>query len=299
MDDDASAQSSAPGASDVVTAVADPPTPATVVAATASVAAILATVKGAVSKAVAPECPTMELFLRESSAGGSGAFLIRADDQKPYWCKVIENGQSPRVPVNEQIVGRVGAHIGAAVCPVSLIRIPTDFDGFDFSPGRKLKAGFAHGSLAVEPAIEMRKVGHPYDDNNPKRLASLAVLADWCWPSDAQWLSCPPNDNQYWSHDHGYYFPGGPNWTKGSLMADNPNQKPPFPIAITNPTLAADVLAKLASLDVMAIASLLSGLPQAWPVDEEELVAMAFFLEQRRVAVLGRLAPASPTKETA
>ena len=63
--------------------------------------------------------------LLKSSVGGSGAFLGHADDQRRYWIKPLLNSdQGTRVPITEQIVGRVGALIGAATGEVVLLPYP-------------------------------------------------------------------------------------------------------------------------------------------------------------------------------
>jgi hypothetical protein len=62
--------------------------------------------------------------LLKSSVGGSGAFLGHADDQRRCWIKPQNNGQGTRVPITEQIVGRVGALIGAATGEVVLLPYP-------------------------------------------------------------------------------------------------------------------------------------------------------------------------------
>jgi hypothetical protein len=50
----------------------------------------------------------------QSQGGGSGSFLIRANDGERYWCKTLNNLQNePRVPANEQLVARLGLLIGA------------------------------------------------------------------------------------------------------------------------------------------------------------------------------------------
>lgn len=36
--------------------------------------------------------------LQQSKHGSSGSFLVLADDRNRYWCKTLNNLQSPRVP---------------------------------------------------------------------------------------------------------------------------------------------------------------------------------------------------------
>ena len=65
----------------------------------------------------APQTVRAEAPLKQSTDGGSGSFLVQADDGREYWCKALNNTQeAPMVPVNEQIVARLGRLIGVAVC---------------------------------------------------------------------------------------------------------------------------------------------------------------------------------------
>jgi len=64
---------------------------------------------------------TAVMPLRPSSAGGSGSFLVLADDRRRYWCKSRNNFQGPRISITEQIVGRLAALIGAPACEVALV----------------------------------------------------------------------------------------------------------------------------------------------------------------------------------
>lgn len=246
-------------------------------------------IRAALDRKAEPQSVTGILPLAQSRAGGSGAFLVRADDGHRYWCKVVDNPQSPRVPVNEQVVGRLGRWLGCAVCDVALLRIPAELEGWEYRPGRKLVQGYAHASRALDPAIETRAVLHPRDDDNPSRLSTLDVLADWCWAGDHQWLYVPNEENRYYSHDHGHYFPGGPNWSRASLGATSSAQKPPFPVIPTGVGPLSEIAAKLAAADAATIAGVLSGLPIAWPVSDDDLIDLVQFLDGRRGSVVARI----------
>jgi len=151
--------------------------------------------------------------LRESTAGGSGSFLVLADDGRRYWCKSLNNFQGQRVPITEQIVGRLATLIRAPACEVELVRVDA-IAGWEFRPGtaRVGEPGWAHGSVAVDPAIETRALEHRIDDDNRRRHAGIYALCDWLAGSDVQWLYGVEEDNAYYSHDHGYYLTG-PDWT--------------------------------------------------------------------------------------
>jgi hypothetical protein len=120
---------------------------------------------------------TAVMPLRQSTSGQSGSFLVLADDQRRYWCKSLNNFQSPRVPITEQIVGRLGALIQAPTCEAQLVRLD-ELVGWEIRPGsdRRVEPGWAHGSLAVDPGVETRELGHRRDDDNRRRHWALRDL---------------------------------------------------------------------------------------------------------------------------
>jgi hypothetical protein len=160
--------------------------------------------------------------LKQSDAGGSGSFLVRANDGECYWCKTLNNLQNePRVPTNEQLVARLGVLIGAPVCQPELVYIPEALVGWEIRPGsgRLLEEGWAHGSRAVDLAVETRDISmNRAADDNARRQAGIFALHDWCGGSDSQWLMAGP-ESEFHSHDHGHYFPGGPAWTTATLQS--------------------------------------------------------------------------------
>jgi len=237
-----------------------------------------------------PRGVTAELPLRAASSGGSGSFLVRADDGKRYWCKSLNNLQSPRVPANEQIAGRMGTLIGAALCEAVLVRIPPDLVGWEFRPGRGLEEGWAHGSAAVDPVVETRTLDHRSRDENARRHASFFALYDWLIGQDPQWLVADGSDFAYHSHDHGHYFPGGPDWTVQTLQehADDACALPADPSGL-DPQELVRLADCLCSIDQAALEGALATLPPDWPISDAELDEMIRFLDHRRVPVASRL----------
>jgi hypothetical protein len=227
--------------------------------------------------------------LVKSTAGGSGSFLALADDGSRYWCKTLNNCQHERVPTNEQVVARLGLLIGAPVCWPELVRIPAALVGWEFRPGRVLEEGWAHGSLAVQPAVEAHDLMNRALDDNARRHAGVYALFDWLGGSDPQWLTVG-TDLEYHSHDHGHYFPGGPAWTTGSLQ-----QEAATPFVLGQPTTGLDAseLERLAvaveAVSEEEVLSVMAKVPADWPVTDEELEALADFVLDRRSSVAGRL----------
>lgn len=228
--------------------------------------------------------------LRPSAAGGSGSFLVLADDDQRYWCKSLNNFQGHRIPVTEQIVARLGSRIGAPACEARLVDL-TNIAGWEFRPGagRVVEPDWAHGSLAVEPALETRALDHRGDDDNRRRHCGIYALCDWLAGGDLQWLYSVDEDNAYYSHDHGLFLTG-PNWTAETLEAARTTS---FALSQPADRLDPDELERLAgALEKLAredIEAELSKLPSEWPVTDEELDAVADFAYSRRGAVAGRL----------
>jgi HipA-like kinase len=226
--------------------------------------------------------------LQPSNHGVSGSFLVRADDGERYWCKVVNNPCDPRIPVNEQLVGRLGRRIGVAVCEPTLVRIPDDLAGWEFRTGRYLEPGWAHGSPALDGVVEVRALANRTDDENARRHAGFFALHDWLGGSDQQWLVHQASDSSYHSHDHGHYL--GMAWTSETLAA---LRDAPTPLAADATGLDYVELSRLAAaLDALTestIAEEAFSLPDDWPVTDAELEAFVNFADHRRAATGARL----------
>jgi hypothetical protein len=238
-----------------------------------------------------PEVTTVTAVapLRRSSQGGSGSFLVRADDGQRYWCKTLNNAQHPRVPINEYLVARLGHAIGVAVCEPRLVEIPTALVGWEFRPGLLLAEGCAYGGRAIEAAIETRALDHRSSVDNAVRQAGFYALHDWLGGSDPQWLYASADGNRYYSHDHGHYF-WGPAWTIGSLTAQIAT---PAPLGMPPTGLNAGEIDRLATrlegLGREEMRAAMSNVPPSWPIEGAELDAVLDFVVQRCQPVAQRL----------
>ncbi len=233
-------------------------------------------------------------LLQQSTSGGSGSFLAVASDGLRYWVKPLNNTQmSWRICVTEQIVGRVGACIGAPTCTVRTVGIPKDLAGWEFRPGARLEPGIAHASKEeFEEAVEEYALGHRADDANASRHAYIAALWDLCWGSDPQWLRNQRADNEYWSHDHGMFLPGANLWSEASLTINlsqpHPWQDPTGGSGLSQSALLA-AAERLLKLDMATMIRVLAQIPREWPVDDAELEAVGDFIVTRAPAVAARL----------
>jgi hypothetical protein len=188
-------------------------------------------------------------------------------------------------------VGRVGALLDDVVRPVHTIHIPQDLVGWEFRAGRALEEGIAHASLALQPAIETRSLTHCAEDDNGVKHPAIWALHDWFFGSDDQWLIASAQENRYHSHDHGHYFPGGPGWQEAGLLAvvDNPSELAEACVGLRRER-AEEIVERLAKVTRDDLISALTRIPASWPITDEELECVGFFLETRAPQVSDRLA---------
>jgi hypothetical protein len=217
-------------------------------------------------------------------------FMAASRDGRRWWVKPLNNPMSPRVPVTELIVGLAGRLIQAPVCEVAVVKIPEEMAGEEYAHGATLEPGLASGSLHVPDVTEARRLHHRSRDDNRRRHAGVFALHDWCWGEDDQWLYAQGEDDRTYSHDHGSFLPGGPDWTIESLVdcVDRPHRQRRDSADLDTDALDgyADRLDRLTREDLRGM---LQGIPDEWPVEQDELEAVGWFLERRAPQVAGRL----------
>jgi hypothetical protein len=231
-----------------------------------------------------------------SGGSWSGPFRVIASDGNQYFVKSVDTcppGQQASVAI-EHIVAGVGRLIGAPVCTTSLIRIPLALAGWEPRPGIPITEGLAHASLALSHCDEQGRpalAARGQDDNRRRHVGAYA-LYDWCVGADAQWLYDLDRDRTLYSHDHGLYFPPAHQgyWTQPDMIAgvDIPHELPDP----RNDLLASAVDEVAAALDAVKrdeLASILNSVPSSWPVTDEDLEALGWFLERRAPAVALRV----------
>jgi hypothetical protein len=86
--------------------------------------------------------------------------------------------------------------IGAPVCPVRVIFIPSALEGWQFRAGQ-LKRGFAHASLDVANSVQVGGLGDRGHDENAIRHVGYFALYDWCWGGDVQGLEALTDNRKF------------------------------------------------------------------------------------------------------
>ena len=227
--------------------------------------------------------------------GGSAPLQMLDADGIQWWVKLENNGQSPMVLVNEQVVARCGALIGALTCDVAIVEVTDALAGEIH--GIQVEPGLAHGSRHVQGAINERRLRYRTLDDNAHRHVGVYALHDWCWGNDSQWLYALEDNHKTYSHDHGHFFPGGPDWNRdlGDVRAqvDVPHELHiEFPGAETAGLDQAEIRRmadRLSSVQSHQLQEILAGIPEEWPVSDEALECLGFFLEKRAPHVAQRL----------
>jgi hypothetical protein len=224
--------------------------------------------------------------------GGSRPFHVSATDGQSYWVKQVDNEQSCRVPITEHIIGACGRMIGAPVRDFCLIEIPEEFDGDKLMNGTVLRKGIAHASLNLEFGFSNKTWGpeNRERDNNRRRHAAYFAFFDWCWGDDRQWLYDTSDDLAMYSHDHGHFLPGAPNWTVESLLenVEVSHFLDTSPAGLDYNELGR-VAAALENLARDQLVEVLRAVPASWPVQDAELEVLGYFLECRRSPVAARI----------
>ena len=235
--------------------------------------------------------PIIAVPIQQSPRGGSGAFLAGDLDGRQWWVKPLNNKQGERVVVTEAIVGAAGRLIGAPVCETSIVRIPAELEGWEFRRGHHLQAGLAHASSAVEAAIEGRQLKFRDEDDNHIHHVGVFALYDWCWGGDAQWLYASSEENRLFSHDHGWYLPEeGDSWDEITLIrrVDEPHMPVWDTVGLDHDEVRR-MAARLRDLTRAELRDIIYNIPREWPVQDDELECVGWFLERRSSPVADRV----------
>jgi hypothetical protein len=132
-----------------------------------------------------------------------------------------------------------------------------------------------------------RSIPRPSDDN-ARRHVGVYALCDWCFSADEQWLYDLDDEQALYSHDHGLYFPplGQGRWTRTDLVAqaDAPHEWRD-PRKDLSAAACHDVANALEHVERESLVQVLRSIPASWPVSDEDLEALGWFLERRAPAV--------------
>jgi len=230
-------------------------------------------------------------YIRKWDHADSEPALLTCDDGQAYVVKSlrvhgISNG---RVIVNEQIVGRLGARLGAPVGEVRFVDVPDELIAAEPDLAH-LSTGIAHGSLWIPHCTDREGLRYTTVPANRARFALLAILYTWVGAKDQQFIYRTNVPHLVYSVDHGHFFPRGPYWTITSLHVD--------PLAELDPTFAACRFSRaersrargaLDKITHQTIAEAVAAPPDAWGISMQERIAMAEYVARRRAELISLL----------
>ncbi|MGC8541997.1 MAG: hypothetical protein ACP5QA_15410, partial [Phycisphaerae bacterium] len=155
---------------------------------------------------------------------------------------------------------------------------------------RHIPVGVCHGSRFLKGVSENREPFRYLNvPENRIRFARLAILYGWAFvASDHQFLYRKEPPNLVFSHDHGHFFPGGPNWSVESLTKASA-ARPDSTILEKCDFTEAEINEALDSLRVVEashIAHAVAQPPDTWGLSLDDRIALACYLDARREQLL-------------
>ena len=161
----------------------------------------------------------------------------------------------------------------------------------DLGNGRQVQSGVAHATLDNPSVVEKKALpDHRGDDDNRRRHVGIFALVDLARGTDLQYLYDTSADHAILSHDHGLYACQTGQLEVTSMMAtvDDPGTSCGDPSGINGVEVGrlAGRLEALTESDILAIVNLI---PPDWPVADEQLGTLGWFLHHRACGVAARL----------
>lgn len=220
----------------------------------------------------------------------SRPYVLLDDDNNRY---VVKSRGVGRSTYNDQVVGRLGMAMGAAVAEVALVEVPQELVDARWADLTDLAAGIAHGSRVIPQVLDVpQEILYADRPENRPRFASLALLYGWCQvEGDHQFIHELGLPQRVYSHDHGEFFPGGPRWSAASLHRAQPCRPDRF-ITVGAGLGEAELRAAaagVAGVSAADIAASVAAPPDDWGVSFDERVALVRFLVERQRTLLTTL----------
>jgi hypothetical protein len=210
---------------------------------------------------------------------------VSCDDGLVYVVKGLQAGGADMAkPITtEQIIAASGRLVGAPVVDTVLVDVA---DLVAIEPQlAHLQPGLTHGVRFIPDCSDRMWTDYAHIAENRPRFGAIAVMYSWVGASDHQVIYENQHPHLVYTVDHGHFLPGGTNWTVATLQA--------APAATgVDPQFGA---IGLVEAELRQPASLLRGLqpaeiagavalpPDAWGVTLQERVAIADYLERRRM----------------
>lgn len=219
---------------------------------------------------------------RSTYATASRPALLLCDNGTDWIVKGPETGKTT---TSEQVVCSLGTMLDAPVAPWGLVHVPQSL--LDITPDlAHMPAGLAHGTHLIPNCIDARDLPYLNAENRP-RYAALSVLYSWVEANDHQVLFQIGSPVLVYSHDHGHFFPSGPDWTEATLAAGPVPHTHPFfdHIGLVHAELLP-TLQRLGGITEMDLVHAVTRPPSEWACTIAERVALAKYLWDRKPQVI-------------
>jgi hypothetical protein len=208
---------------------------------------------------------------------GSQPALLRCSDQADYVVKGKQVGKQRLLA--EQVVGALGAILGAPVPKMPLVDISADLIANE-NEIKYMQAGIGHGCLYLADGVVQSWVNNQNVPENKDRHARIAVLYGWVEPVDKQLHYELSKKQLAWSVDHGQFNVLGGRGT-------------PYPDMVRDGRLSPEDLAAvkpvLESIGPESIAKAVASPHESWGIHIEERISIAQHLEVKRVELVASL----------
>lgn len=220
-------------------------------------------------------------------ASSTQPFLIACSDDERYY---VKSPPSKRTLIAELVVGKLGALLKAPVPEVAFVYLTQEF--IDNNPKlSRLGPGHAYGSRFISGLRDSRIVEYAKETENRSRFASLAVLYGLTACDDMQFMYANQAPHLVYSHDHGWFFPGGTAWNMQTLSQDR-EVDIHREIVMNAHLTQSEILAAIEPLKRLThqdIVDTIACVPEAWGITPMERISLAKCLARRREMLLSQV----------
>jgi len=237
-----------------------------------------------------------EVFIKKLP-GFSKSVLLTCHDGEEYAVKGQQRraGRYHRTLIADQVIGRLGAAMGAPVGETVLVDVPQEL--IVAEPDlQHLEPGLAHACRWI-PNCSEKATKFRESKENRERFARLAILYGLAGGHDQQVIYENQTPNLAHSVDHGHFLPpGAGQWTEESLR--NRTDFEADPKILTSLSFSdselQDAAALLEQITSEEIAEAVATVPTEWGITDAERVAVADYFHRAKQGLLEEYGTEAP-----
>jgi hypothetical protein len=196
----------------------------------------------------------------------------------------LHEAQRPKVFTfaADVVVGRLGNLLGAQIPSVALLSADANICLSYLELNGKVP-GFFHGSAYTPNTTPRLPIDRARNAQDADDYAILSVLYGWMGSGDDQIIRRIQPPERVLSVDHGHFFNGGSPWNE-TVFSTLGDASPHATFLSQGADTAAVARAIMAAKNVTneQIIEVISTVPPAWDVPNDDLVALAKFISRRR-----------------